>query len=146
MSEEIKLPEEPSFQATKELEKAAAFWQAEGVKLIKQLIDKLNQEGAGREAAVIAKIWKDVDDRWIEIAAKIAPYQSAKKANVQVDVKHEKRFVIVAPTRTIDKKEWLQQVESDQKLLPKPHIIDTITAREEQINDIDEIEYSEINE
>jgi hypothetical protein len=122
---------------------AMLFWHDEGSKLIKQLKDKLNVEGEGRIAANIAKIWKDVDDRWIDIAAKLAPYQSAKLSNIQVTKNEIKRFVIEVPSIIEDKREWLSKVEKEQKLLPKPTIINNIPNGHD--NDIDEIEYDELN-
>src|SRR5688572_200577 len=128
--------------ATKMLEEAMVFWHNEGQKIIKLLIDKLNNEGEGRRAAEIAKIWRGVDDRWIDIAAKLAPYQSAKLSSVQINKKIEKRFVISAPQVIPEKKDWLEKVERDQAALPKPNVISNILQDDDTI---DEVEYVDVN-
>ena len=139
--EDIKIdPNNPS-QAIKYLEEAMIFWHDEGIRIIKALIKNLNDEGMGRQAAEIAKIWRGVDDRWIEIAAKLAPYQSAKLSSIEVNKKIEKRFVIAAPSVVPDNKTWLEKVEQEQKLLPKPQVIKNII----QDDTIDEAEYYDVN-
>lgn len=127
------------------LEEAMLFWHGEGSKLIRRLDQTLNKEGQGRLAAEIAKVWRDVDDRWIDIAAKLAPYQSAKLSSIEVNKNETRRFVIVAPQVVPDKKQWLEKVVEDQKLLPKPTVIQNVLS-EDDVDDIDEIEYDEIHE
>ena len=137
-------PTELPNKAVDMLYEAMVFWHKEGVKLIKQLHTKLNEEGAGREAANIARLWKGVDDRWIDIAAKLAPYQSSKLSNIQITKTETKRFVIEAPRVITDKKEWLNLVDEEQKLLPKPVVVSQ--PMNGHGDDIDELEYEEINE
>lgn len=122
---------------------AMIFWHGEGLKLIKRLENNLNASGEGRMAANIAKIWKDVDDRWIDIASKIMPYQSAKLSNIQIKSTNIHKFVIEAPRVIKDKREWLDLVEQEQKALPKPIPIGQIMNGHDQT--IDELEYDEIN-
>lgn len=145
---DIKDPSDVQIDATKRnkaidmLEEAMFFWHDEGIKIIKALQYRLNSEGEGREAARLAMLWKNVDDRWIEIAAKLAPYQSPKLSSVEnkneVVVKH-----IVRPyARAKDSKEWLERVAEDEKYLPKPKVVQNLFSD----HTIDDIEYERINE
>ena len=124
------------------LYEAMIFWHGEGLKIIKRLGYVLNNEGLGREAANLAKIWKGVDDRWIEIAGMIAPYQSSKLSNIVIDKKVLHRFVIEAPRVIQDKREWLSKVKEDQAALPKPSIITQMNGYDDTM---DEAEYIDVN-
>lgn len=145
MAEEDKEPEltQQQNKAVDLLYEAMLFWHSEGIKIIKTLQLKLNMEGAGREAANIAKLWKDVDDRWIDIASKLAPYQSSKLSSIAVKREEIRRYVIEAPRIIPDKREWLNVVSEDQKHLPKPSIIENIANGD---GTIDEAEYIDVNE
>lgn len=147
MAKEINLdditdPEKKS-QAVALLEEAMLFWRGEGQKLIKQLI-KAVEDKEIRLAVQLAKTWKGVDDRWIDIAAKIAPYQTAKLSSIEVNKTEVKRFVIAAPPLVPNKKDWLEKVEYEQKILPKPVVITNVLKDDDDT--IDEIEYEDINE
>lgn len=136
-----KLNEEQRKEVVELLYEAMMFWRNEGSKHIKNLIFQLNKEGAGRVAADIAKLFKDADDRWIDIAVKIAPYYRSKLANVTINKKIEHRFVIEAPAIVPDKRAWLESVAEQQALLPKTTVIDNINGTSE----IDEAEYLDVN-
>jgi hypothetical protein len=133
---------EKQLKAIDLLYEAMLFWREEGSKLIKQLIYKLNVEGEGRVAAQIARTWKDVDDRWIDIASKLAPYQSAKHANVVINKTETKRFVIEAPRVMEDKRAWAELVAREQALLPKHDVLHTINNADDTIDDA---EFMDVN-
>lgn len=139
---EIELDDEKRTKAVDMLYEAMIFWHDEGIKIIKALQHKLNMEGEGREAAKLAGLWKGVDDRWIDIAAKLAPYQSSKLSSTVVKKIEEKRFVIALPQKIADGKEWREMVEKEQALLPKPQIIENLFGD----HTIDDIEFNDANE
>lgn len=128
-------------KATDLLYEAMLFWQSEGIRLIKRIEFILDSNGDGRLALQLAKTWKDVDDRWIECARLLAPYQSSKLANTAAVKKEIKRFVIEAPRVIADKHEWLDAVASDQAKLPKPNIVmngNSLEHIDENIEDVNE--------
>lgn len=125
------------------LYEAMLFWREEGIKIIKELKYKLNSDGEGKLAAKLAMIWKDVDDRWIDIAAKLAPYQSAKLSSIEHKGGTIVRYIVEAPRRSKDNKEWLEQVEVDRLSLPKPIVISQQDNSFDQ--QIDDAEYEDIN-
>lgn len=133
-----------SVKAIDMLYEAMLFWRSEGNLLIKELKRLLDSTGEGKLAAKVAMVWKDVDDRWIDIAAKLAPYQSAKLSSVEVKGTTIVKHVVRVQTRAKDHKEWLERVEEDKKYLPKPQIID---QTDNSFDDtIDDAEFEEINE
>ena len=125
------------------LYEAMFFWHGEGIRLIRDLRFALNSQSLGHEAANIAKIWKGVDDRWIDIAAKLAPYQSSKLSSMIIKKDETKRFVIEAPRVIADKQQWLELVAKEQKLLPKTDIVGKMNGHDDTI---DEAEYVDVNE
>lgn len=139
---QVQLDEDKRTRAIDMLYEAMLFWHDEGVKIIKALNHKLNMEGEGREAARLAALWKGVDDRWIDIAAKLAPYQSPKLASTEIKKHVEQRYIVEVSTRPKDVKEWLKRVEEDSKHLSKPQVIDNLFGD----HTIDDIEYNDINE
>jgi hypothetical protein len=139
---EVSIDETKRNKAIDMLEEAMVFWHDEGIKIIKGLQHLLNMEGKGREAAQLAMLWKGVDDRWIEIASKLAPYQSPKLSSIEnkneVVVKH-----IVRPyARAKDHKEWLERVQEDEKYLPKAQVVQNLFSD----HTIDDIEFERVNE
>lgn len=140
--QDVHLDEDKRTKAVDMLYEAMLFWHDEGQRLIKRLYHKLNMEHEGKEAAAIARLFKDADDRWIDIAAKLAPYQSSKLSSTVVKKIEEKRYVIEVGTRPKDNKEWLEQVEREQAMLPKPNVVQQLFTDQT----IDDIEYNDINE
>lgn len=126
------------------LYEAMIFWHGEGIKIINEIKRRLEENGNGKDAIALAKIWKGYDDRWIDIAAKLAPYQSPKLSSMELNNKTITRYVVEIPRKSESAKEWLKQAEIDVKLIPslsqKP-IID-LNGTDDTI---DEAEYEEIN-
>lgn len=141
--DDIKIDPAKRTQATDLLEEAMHFWHDEGRKLIQRLTKAVEEKDV-RLAVSLAKVWKGVDDRWIEIATKLAPYQAPKMSAIEINKNETKRFVICAPQVIPDKKTWLEKVEMDQRLLPKPHVISNVVKEDSGL--IDEAEYEDINE
>lgn len=126
------------------LYEAMMFWHEEGQRLIKELQSKLNSNGNGKDAVAIALKWKGVDDRWIDIAHKLAPYTAPKLSSMEVKQNITKRYVIEVPSLAPDKKQWVQRVEAEAAMLPK-YVPDT-QPKNEHDETIDEIEFENINE
>lgn len=126
------------------LYEAMVFWHDEGIKLINEIKHRLEQGGNGKDAVALAKVWKGYDDRWIEIASKLAPYQSPKLSSMEVNNKVTTRYIVEIPRKSATTKDWVQQAELDMKLIPsltqKP-MIDVLQTDDT----IDEIEYEDIN-
>lgn len=141
--EEFTAPQEASQRAIDVLYKEMVFWEREGKLLVLRVLAALDEEKNGRLAAELLMKFKDVDDRCIEVAAKLAPYQSAKLASMEVNKKITKRFVIVAPQVATDNKEWLERVHNEEKLIQKPIVITKAPSLDDTI---DEIAYADLNE
>jgi hypothetical protein len=140
--QDVQLDDDKRTKAVDMLYEAMLFWHSEGQRLVKRLYHKLNMEHEGKEAAAIARLFKDADDRWIDIAAKLAPYQSSKLSSTVVKKIEEKRFVVVLPPKIKDGKEWVNMVEREQAMLPKPNVVQQLFTDQT----IDDIEYNDINE
>lgn len=138
---DVQIEDDKRTKAVDMLYEAMIFWHDRGQKLVKAVHHKLQIEGEGKEAAALMRLFKDADDRWIDIAAKLAPYQSSKHASMTIKKVEEKRFVIAVPPPIHDEKEWLKVVEKEQALLPKPNVIQNLFTDQT----IDEAEYDEIN-
>lgn len=106
-------------KATDFLYEQMVFWGGKGKKLI-ELTHKCLLNGHIVEAARFMKEFNDVNNRAIDIAAKLAPYQSAKHASIEINSKITKQYVIVAPRISRDAQDWLTTIKQDQKSLPKP--------------------------
>lgn len=105
-------------KATDFLYEQMIFWGGKGKKLV-ELTYKCLSNGHIVEAARFMKEFNDVNNRAIDIAAKLAPYQSAKHASIEINNKVTKQYVIVAPRVSRNAQDWLTTVKQDQKLLPK---------------------------
>lgn len=120
------------------------FWHDEGQKIVNRLKNLLEAQGNSKEGLALAKIWKDYDSRWIEIASRLAPYQSAKLSSVELKGGTVTKYIVEVPRRSATAKEWMEQADIDLKQIPhlssKP-IVDIIRDPE----DADDIEYEEIN-
>lgn len=140
--DQVQLDEQKRTKAIDMLYEAMLFWHSEGTRIIKALNHKLNMDGEGREAARLAAIWKNVDDRWIDIAAKLAPYQSPKLSSVETKTEVTVKHVVRPYTRAKDHAEFLARVTEDEKFLPKPQVVTNL------YNDhtIDDIEYENVNQ
>lgn len=118
------------------------FWHEEGIKIISEIKRRLQDSGNGKDALALAKIWKGYEDRWYEIASRLAPYQSAKLSSIEVKGGTVTKYIVEVPRRAKDAKEWLEQVEVDRKALPAPI---TIKSAIQTDDTIDDIEYEDIN-
>lgn len=95
------------------------FWGDEGKKLVK-LVYKCLQSGHVVEAGRFMREFNDVNNRAIDIAAKLAPYQSPKLSSTELNTKKTTKFVIVVPNVSKTPQDWLGAIQKDQRLLPKP--------------------------
>jgi hypothetical protein len=147
--QQIKLPSDIEIDPQNDVEykllyDAMLFWHDQGQKVIAKIINRLQLDAEGKEAAKLAVLWKGYEDRWIDIATRLLPYKKPKLSSIEKTVKTEKRFVLVVPQRQIDNKTWLQQVDIDRAALPKPQIIHNVADNPDDT--IDEIEYGEVND
>lgn len=139
---EVNIDDTSRSKAIDMLEEAMYFWHDEGIKIIKALNHMLNMEGKGREAAQLAMLWKNVDDRWIEIAAKLAPYQSPKLSSIENKNEVVVRHIVRPYAKAKDSKEWLERVREDEQYLPKPKVVQNLFSD----HTIDDIEFERVNE
>lgn len=106
-------------KATDFLYEQMLFWENEGKKLVSKVYD-LVYSRSGIEASRLLREFSDINNRAIDVAAKLAPYQSAKRASIDVKTTNVKQFVIVAPRVINSADDWYRTIQKDQKLLPKP--------------------------
>ena len=139
---EIEIDDEKRTKAVDMLYEAMIFWHDRGQKIIKAAVHKLKMENEGKEAAALLKLFKDADDRWIDIATRLAPYQSSKLSSTVIKKVEEKRFVIAIPAPIEDEKKWLETVQKEAAMLPKPNVIQNLFSDQT----IDEIEFDDVNE
>lgn len=98
------------------------FWRNEGKKLV-QAIYSLVSTQDGKLAAKLANTFKDINDRTVEIATRLAPYQTPKLSSMELKSNKTIRYVIEAPKLSPNTSSWLKNIQEDQRLLPKPHQI-----------------------
>lgn len=109
-------------KATDVLYREMLFWRNEGKKLV-QAIYSLVSTQDGKLAAKLANTFKDINDRTVEIATRLAPYQTPKLSSMELKSNKTIRYVIEAPKLSPNTSSWLKNIQEDQRLLPKPHQI-----------------------
>lgn len=129
-------------KATDVLYKEMLFWSDEGKKLVAAVYHLVSNQD-GKLAAKLMNTFKDVNDRAVEVATRLAPYQTPKLSSIEVASKKTIKFVIEAPKLAPNLGTWLNQVSRDQALLPKPKEI--INGRshsdDDDIEDIEAIDH-----
>lgn len=127
------------------LYEAMIFWHKEGIEIIEEIKRRLQDSGNGKDALALAKIWKGYDDKWIDIASKLAPYQSAKLSSVELKGGTVTKYIVEVPRRARDPKEWLEQAAIDMKQIPHLNQKPIVNIVQDPEDTIDEIEYEDIN-
>lgn len=109
-------------KATDFLYSQMLFWGEEGKKLLKVVYHCVSTQ-SGIEASKLLREFSDINNRAIDIASKLAPYQSPKLSSTEINTKKVTKFVIVAPKVIKNVSDWEKLVSQDQKALPKPSMI-----------------------
>lgn len=118
MSEEDEEKITQKSKAVMVLEAQMMFYHEKAEGLIAEIVDTLKTLRARPEVIVtMYKEFQKCADHARDCAAKLAPYQSPRLESIENKSKVTHKFVIRAPDRVKDSKEWLEHAKNDQKLI-----------------------------
>lgn len=106
-------------RAIEALDEQLTFLRFSAEGLIARIITILESD-TNTDGKLVAMMYREmsrVQDKIIEVAAKMAPYQEPKLESIDTKIENEHRFVVFGAHRAETAEDWLQNCDNDKRLL-----------------------------
>jgi hypothetical protein len=115
-------PEEPDHpdSAVATLRGEMLYYRDQAENVCEKIMELLKTQGSRADMiAMMYKYMNEAKKMAVDVAAKLAPYESPRLEAVEVTQKKITKFVIEAPTLESNPDTWLANAKAEQKLLNK---------------------------
>ena len=94
------------------------FYRDQAEVICEKLMTLLKEQGSNATTmAMMYKYYHEANKMCVDIAAKLAPYESPRLEAVEVTQKRITKFVIEAPTLSSSPEQWLENTRRELKMI-----------------------------